>query len=63
MTGDPVTPFLVEAWSKGLLAGHEEEAYALLRRTRPAQPPAGSPYNGRSGVRTTTATAATSRPG
>ncbi len=34
MTGDPVTPFLVEAWSKGLLAGHEQEAYALLRKTR-----------------------------
>jgi predicted alpha-1,2-mannosidase len=49
MTGDPVTPFLVEAWSKGLLAGHEEEAYALLRRNATAQPPADSPYNGRTG--------------
>ncbi|MFG1603954.1 GH92 family glycosyl hydrolase [Actinoplanes sp. NPDC049265] len=50
MTGDPVTPFLVEAWSKGLLAGHEEEAYALLRKNALSQPPAGSPYNGRTGV-------------
>ncbi|HEV7965831.1 MAG TPA: GH92 family glycosyl hydrolase [Actinoplanes sp.] len=50
MTGDPVTPFLVEAWSKGLLAGHEEEAYALLRKNATSQPPADSPYNGRTGV-------------
>ncbi|WP_425445808.1 GH92 family glycosyl hydrolase [Umezawaea tangerina] len=50
MTGDPVTPFLVEAWSKGLLAGHEEEAYALLRKNATSLPPADSPYNGRSGV-------------
>lgn len=50
MTGDPVTPFLVEAWSKGLLAGHEKEAYALLRKNALSTPPAGSPYNGRAGV-------------
>ncbi|WP_433367510.1 GH92 family glycosyl hydrolase [Actinoplanes sp. CA-142083] len=50
MTGDPVTPFLVEAWSKGLLRGHEEEAYALLRANATSQPPASSPYNGRTGV-------------
>ena len=50
MTGDPVTPFLVEAWSKGLLAGHEEEAYALLKANATTQPPADSPYNGRTGV-------------
>ncbi|MET9666426.1 GH92 family glycosyl hydrolase [Streptomyces sp. NPDC006475] len=50
MTGDPVTPFLVEAWSKGLLSGHEKEAYALLRKNATTTPPAGSPYNGRSGV-------------
>ncbi|MEV5715504.1 GH92 family glycosyl hydrolase [Amycolatopsis mediterranei] len=50
MTGDPVTPFLVEAWSKGLLAGHEEEAYALLKKNATSTPPADSPYNGRSGV-------------
>ncbi|AHH97863.1 GH92 family glycosyl hydrolase, partial [Kutzneria albida] len=51
MTGDPVTPFLVEAWSKGLLAGHEQEAYALLRENATSTPPANSPYNGRSGQR------------
>ncbi|GAA2604639.1 GH92 family glycosyl hydrolase [Paractinoplanes durhamensis] len=50
MTGDPVTPFLVEAWSKGLLSGHEEEAYALLRANALSQPPAASPYNGRTGI-------------
>jgi predicted alpha-1,2-mannosidase len=50
MTGDPVTPFLVEAWSKGLLRGHEQEAYALLRANALSQPPADSPYNGRTGV-------------
>jgi predicted alpha-1,2-mannosidase len=50
MTGDPVTPFLVEAWSKGLLAGYENEAYELLRRNATSLPPVSSPYNGRSGV-------------
>ncbi|WP_043732087.1 GH92 family glycosyl hydrolase [Streptomyces zinciresistens] len=50
MTGDPVTPFLVEAWSKGLLAGYEREAYALLRRNATRTPPADSPFNGRAGV-------------
>ncbi|WP_305782537.1 GH92 family glycosyl hydrolase [Symbioplanes lichenis] len=49
MTGDPVTPFLVEAWSKGLLKGYEQEAYALLRKNATSQPPADSPYNGRTG--------------
>ncbi|KAA0934657.1 GH92 family glycosyl hydrolase [Streptomyces apricus] len=50
MTGDPVTPFLVEAWSKGLLAGHEKEAYALLRKNALSTPPEDSPYNGRAGI-------------
>ncbi|MEU9954923.1 GH92 family glycosyl hydrolase [Streptomyces sp. NPDC050982] len=50
MTGDPVTPFLVEAWSKGMLAGHEDEAYALLKKNATSTPPADSPYNGRSAV-------------
>ena len=49
MTGDPVTPFLVENWSKGLLAGHEQEAYAALRANATSTPPADSPYNGRNG--------------
>lgn len=50
MTGDPVTPFLVEAWARGLLAGYEEEAYALLRKTATSLPPLESPFNGRAGV-------------
>ncbi|HEY3717645.1 MAG TPA: GH92 family glycosyl hydrolase [Jatrophihabitantaceae bacterium] len=50
MTGDPVTPTLVEAWSKGFLAGHEAETYALLRENATARPPTDSQYNGRSGV-------------
>ena len=50
MTGDPVTPFLVEAWSKGLLTGYEREAYALLKKNATSTPPVDSPNNGRSGV-------------
>ncbi|MDT5038358.1 MAG: hypothetical protein QOE03_3543, partial [Micromonosporaceae bacterium] len=50
MTGDPVTPFLVESWSKGMLAGHEAEAYTLLRANATSLPPAASQYNGRSAV-------------
>lgn len=50
MTGDPVTPFLVEGWSKGLLHGYEEEAYEMLRRNALEQPPAGLPFNGRTGI-------------
>ncbi|TWP51013.1 glycoside hydrolase family 92 protein [Lentzea tibetensis] len=50
MTGDPVTPFLVEAWSKGLLHGYERETYELLKKNATATPPVSSPYNGRSGV-------------
>ena len=49
MTGDPVTPFLVEGWCKGFLAGHETEAYALLKQNATEQPPADCQYNGRSG--------------
>lgn len=49
MTGDPVTPFLVEGWSKGFLAGHEAEAYALLRKNATERPPVDSQFNGRSG--------------
>lgn len=32
MTGDPVTPFLVDLWRYGALVGHEREAYDALRR-------------------------------
>ena len=62
MTGDPVTPFLVESWSKGLLAGHEQEAYAALRANATGTPPADSPYNGRTGSHVVRRSAATSRP-
>ena len=44
MTGDPVTPFLVEAWSKGLLAGPRDRRRTRCSgRTRPSTPPADSP--------------------
>ena len=50
MTGDPVTPTLVELWSKGFLAGHEDEAYSMLRKYTTQLPPPDSQYNGRAGV-------------
>jgi predicted alpha-1,2-mannosidase len=49
MTGDPVTPFLVSAWAQGLLKGHEEEAYAVLKQNADGVPPADSPVTGRTG--------------
>src|SRR3954452_11327600 len=49
MTGDPVTPFLVENWSAGTLRGHEEEAYRLLRGNAFGRPPGRSPTTGRAG--------------
>ncbi|MFD9812209.1 GH92 family glycosyl hydrolase [Streptomyces sp. NPDC059080] len=49
MTGDPVTPFLTNAYRQGLLAGHEEEAYAALKRNADGVPPADSPAVGREG--------------
>jgi predicted alpha-1,2-mannosidase len=51
MTGDPVTQFLVEGWSKGLLRGYEEEAYQMLRRYATETPPKELPHNGRAGVK------------
>ncbi|MGW6007721.1 GH92 family glycosyl hydrolase [Streptomyces sp. NPDC055210] len=47
MTGDPVTPFLTNAYQQGLLKGHEERAYRALRRNADGVPPAGSPAAGR----------------
>ncbi|MFJ3230749.1 GH92 family glycosyl hydrolase [Streptomyces sp. NPDC086787] len=47
MTGDPVTPFLTTAYHQGLLAGHEERAYRLLRRNADGVPPADLPIAGR----------------
>ncbi|HWK92702.1 MAG TPA: GH92 family glycosyl hydrolase [Luteimicrobium sp.] len=52
MTGDPVTPFVVDAWSQGLLQGHEEEAYAVLKQNADGVPSPSSPSNGRSGNET-----------
>ncbi|MGW1145189.1 GH92 family glycosyl hydrolase [Streptomyces sp. NPDC002454] len=49
MTGDPVTPFLTNAYQQGLLAGHEEETYRALTRNADGVPPADSPAVGREG--------------
>lgn len=32
MTGDPVTPFLIDIWARGLLNGKEAETYAALKK-------------------------------
>ncbi|WP_329142527.1 GH92 family glycosyl hydrolase [Streptomyces sp. NBC_01456] len=47
MTGDPVTPFLTNAYQQGLLRGHEEQAYAALKKNADGVPPADSPAIGR----------------
>ncbi|MGW2181510.1 GH92 family glycosyl hydrolase [Streptomyces sp. NPDC001732] len=47
MTGDPVTPFLTNAYQQGLLKGHEEEAYRALRKNADGVPPADSAPVGR----------------
>ncbi|AEW97951.1 secreted protein [Streptantibioticus cattleyicolor NRRL 8057 = DSM 46488] len=49
MTGDPVTPYLTDAYAQGLLKGHEEEAYTALKRNADSVPSASSPYEGRGG--------------
>ena len=49
MTGDPVTPFLVDLWRFGALSGQELEAYQALLQNSRAVPPAESPFQGRSG--------------
>ncbi|MEU7165363.1 GH92 family glycosyl hydrolase [Streptomyces morookaense] len=49
MTGDPVTPYLTNAFEQGLLAGHEEEAYRALKKNADGVPPASSPAVGREG--------------
>ncbi|AXK36885.1 glycoside hydrolase family 92 protein [Streptomyces armeniacus] len=49
MTGDPVTPFLTNAYRQGLLKGHEEDAYRVLKKNADGVPPADSPYVGRMG--------------
>ncbi|MFF5126348.1 GH92 family glycosyl hydrolase [Streptomyces syringium] len=49
MTGDPVTPYLTNAYQHGLLRGHEEEAYRALRKNADGVPPAESMQVGREG--------------
>ena len=49
MTGDPVTPFLVDLWRFGALRGRENQAYAALRQNAFGVPPAGSRHQGRAG--------------
>ncbi|MER7004206.1 GH92 family glycosyl hydrolase [Dactylosporangium sp. NPDC000555] len=49
MTGDPVTPFLVDLWARGLLSGYEEQFYAALRKNALGTPPASTGLNGRNG--------------
>jgi predicted alpha-1,2-mannosidase len=49
MTGDPVTPFLVDLWRYGALKGREAEAYAALRENAFGVPPARIRAQGRAG--------------
>jgi len=49
MTGDPVTPFLVDLWRFGALAGNEKEAYRALRQNAFGVPPALVRSEGRAG--------------
>lgn len=49
MTGDPVTPFLVDLWRYGDLKGHESEAYAALRENAFGVPPQRIRAEGRAG--------------
>ncbi|MET8921884.1 GH92 family glycosyl hydrolase [Streptomyces sp. NPDC004623] len=47
MTGDPVTPFLTNAYQQGLLEGYEEQAYRALKKNADGVPPADSAPVGR----------------
>ncbi len=49
MTGDPVTPFLVDLWWFGALNGLEVQAYQALLQNSTQIPPASSPFQGRAG--------------
>ncbi|MEU2852780.1 GH92 family glycosyl hydrolase [Streptomyces syringium] len=49
MTGDPVTPYLTNAYQHGLLTGHEQEVYRALRKNADGVPPAESMQVGREG--------------
>lgn len=47
MSGDPVTPYLTNAYQQGLLKGHEKAAYRALKKNADGVPPANSMYVGR----------------
>ncbi|MBK3577393.1 GH92 family glycosyl hydrolase [Streptomyces sp. MBT65] len=47
MTGDPVTPFLTNAYQQGLLKGYEERAYRALKQNADGVPPTESAAVGR----------------
>lgn len=49
MTGDPVTPFLVDLWRYGALKGQEQQAYAALRQNAFAVPNFNLRAQGRAG--------------
>ncbi|TMN24018.1 GH92 family glycosyl hydrolase [Pseudoxanthomonas sp. X-1] len=49
MTGDPVTPFLVDLWRYGALKGLEPQAWAALRKNAWGVPPLASRHEGRAG--------------
>ena len=49
MTGDPVTPFLVDLWRFGALEGREAQAWAALRRNAFGHSPLNSRHDGRAG--------------
>ncbi|MRX07591.1 glycoside hydrolase family 92 protein [Pseudoduganella sp. FT25W] len=49
MTGDPVTPFLVDLWRYGALKGREAEAYTALRENAFGVPPHNIRAQGRAG--------------
>ncbi|WP_329459439.1 GH92 family glycosyl hydrolase [Streptomyces sp. NBC_01497] len=49
MTGDPVTPFLTNAFQQGLLKGYEEQAYQALKKNADGVPPTDSAPVGREG--------------
>jgi predicted alpha-1,2-mannosidase len=49
MTGDPVTPFLVDLWRFGALEGREAQAWTALRRNAFETPPLNSRHDGRAG--------------
>jgi predicted alpha-1,2-mannosidase len=49
MTGDPVTPWLVDLWRFGALRGREQEAWAALWQNASGRPPAQLRAQGRAG--------------